>query len=354
MAALSNPARARRAELMRQRQHNLATFVAIAVLLTPLAIGSLWVLSHVERSAANTPDVSVEVQPGWTAVQVGDTLEQAGVISSSSDFQQIAASAGFTGFVAGRYLFAAGSDTREALDTLRGGPARIVPDLKLLLPPGLTISAIAERVGKLPGKSAQTFLQVAQSGTVRSRYEPADVTSLEGLTWPDTYFIGANETETQILQRIVTEFDKRGDQLGLANSAASNGLSPYQTVIAASLIQTESGSDPDSPKISAVIHNRLAAGMLLQIDASLCFAKGGCPPVPTDADRKIDSPYNTYKVAGLPPTPIATASGAALAAALHPANEGYLFYVSDKNGVTYFATTQAEHDRNVQKARNAN
>jgi UPF0755 protein len=232
VAALSNPARARRAELMRRRQHNLATLVAIAVLLTPLAIGSLWVLSHVERSAANSPDVVVEVQPGWTAVEIGDALQHAGVISSSAEFQQIAATSGITGFVAGRYLFVPDSDTREALDTLRGGPARIVPDLKLLLPPGLTIGAIAERVGKLPGKSAQTFLQVAQSGTVRSRYEPADVSSLEGLTWPDTYFVGANETETQILQRIVAEFDKRGDQLGLANSAATNGLSPYQTIVA--------------------------------------------------------------------------------------------------------------------------
>jgi UPF0755 protein len=75
--------------------------------------------------------------------------------------------------------------------------------------------------------------------------------------------------------------------------------------------------------------------------------------VPTDADRKIDSPYNTYKVAGLPPTPIATAGGDAITAALKPSGDSYLFYVSDKHGVTYFATTQAEHDRNVQKARNA-
>ncbi len=94
--------------------------------------------------------------------------------------------------------------------------------------------------------------------------------------------------------------------------------------------------------------------MLLQIDATLCYAKGGCPPVPVEADRKIDSPYNTYKFGGLTPTPIATVSASALNAALHPSNDTYLFYVSDKNGVTYFATTQAEHDRNVQKARNAN
>jgi UPF0755 protein len=352
VATLSNPARARRAELTRRRRHNVATFVAIAALLTPLAIGALWVLSHVERSAANDPDVVVEIQPGWTAVEIGDALQDAGVISSSSDFQQISLSAGVGAFQAGRYLFVPGSDTRSALDTLRGGPARIVPDLKLLLPPGLTIAAIADRVGKLPGKSAATFLEVARSGNVRSRYQPGLVFSLEGLTWPDTYFIGANETETQILQRIVNEFDTQADALGLANADAT-GLPPYETVIAASLIQTESGSEGDSPKISSVIRNRLAQGMMLQIDATLCYAKGGCPPVPVDADRKIESPYNTYRQVGLPPTPISTVSAAALTAALNPSGEPFLFYVSDKNGVTYFATTQGEHDRNVQKARNA-
>ena len=349
MAALNNPARARRAELQRMRRHNLATFVAVAALLTPLAIGSAWVLSNVERSAANDPDVAVEVLPGWTAKEIGDALQERGVITSSAEFQSIAASSGVV-FAAGRYLLVADISEREALDTLRGGPARIVPDVKLLLPPGLTVAGIAERVGKLPGKSADVFLQVAQSGTVRSRYQPEGVMSLEGLTWPDTYFIGANETETEILQRIVTEFDDRADQLGLAGADAV-GLSPYQAVIAASLIQTESGSDADSPIISAVIRNRLAQGMLLQIDATLCYAKGGCPPVPVDADRKIDSPYNTYKVPGLPPTPISTVSAASITAALNPTADTYLFYVSDKNGVTYFATTQGEHERNVQKAR---
>jgi UPF0755 protein len=351
VAALNNPARVRRVELQRMRRHNLATFVAIAALLTPLAIGSAWVLSNVQRSAASDPDVVVEVLPGWTAVEIGDALQQAGVITSSAEFQSIATSSGFTGFKAGRYLFVAGSEEREALDTLRGGPALIVPDYKLLLPPGLTMAGIAERVGKLPGKSADVFLQVAQSGTVRSRYEPEGVMALEGLTWPDTYFIGANETETQILQKIVDEFDNRADELGLAGADAT-GLPPYQTLIAASLIQTESGSDADSPIISAVIRNRLTQGMLLQIDATLCYAKGGCPPVPVDADRKIDSPYNTYKAPGLPPTPIATVSAASLTAALNPTADTYLFYVSDKNGVTYFATTQGEHERNVQKARN--
>jgi UPF0755 protein len=348
-------ARGRRAaERWRLYRRNLATLCVIVVLLTPLAIASLWALSNVESSTAGNADVVVEIQQGWTPAQVGDALEQAGLIDSSVAFQKVATSSQFVAYQAGKYDFVENSDPREALDTLRGGPIRNIPDVKLLLPPGLTIGQIAERVGKLEGKSAQRFLEAATAGHIRSRYEPPLVNSLEGLTWPDTYAIGANETEDQILQKIVTEFDTKADALGLGTSGASNGgQSPYQAVISASLIEAEAGSAEDGPLISAVIVNRLKESIPLQIDATLCYAKGGCPPVPTDADRKIDSPYNTYKINGLPPTPIKTVSEVALRAALLPAPVPYKYYVSDANGKTYYATTLPEHEKNIAKARNA-
>ncbi|HEY7104932.1 MAG TPA: endolytic transglycosylase MltG [Acidimicrobiia bacterium] len=343
--------RARRArEVARLRRRNFAAFLGITVLLTPILIASVWVFASVRHNGSN--DIIIEVEQGWGAQQVGDMLQKDGVIKSSSEFQQVSAAAGVTAFPAGRYVFTPGFTAQGALDTLRGGPAAEIPDIPLLLPPGLTIKAIADRVGRLPGKDAQRFLQVAESGVVRSKYEPDGVTSLEGLTWPDTYLVGANETEDQILQKIVSEFDKRADAAGLGNPSAT-GLSPYQLLTAASLVQAESGNDSDSPLIAAVIVNRLRDDMPLQVDATLCYAKGGCPPVPTEADKKIDSPFNTYKVAGLPPTPIETVSAKTLAAALAPANVTYKYYVSDKNGKTYFATTQAEHERNVRTARNA-
>ena len=347
--------RGRRAdERSRAYRRNFATLCVIGVLLAPLGIAAVWVLSAVEHSTAGNADVLVEVQQGWTSVQVGDALEQAGVIRSSAAFQAVAQSAAYSqGYAAGSYDFVANSQPREALDTLRGGPRRIVPDLTLLLPPGLTLTQIADRVGKLEGKSAQRFLDVAKSGTVRSRYEPADIQSLEGLTWPDTYAIGANDTETQILQKIVDQFDAKADAIGAGGSGPTNGgQSPYQSVISASLIEAEAGSKEDAPLISSVIVNRLRQSVPLQIDATLCYAKGGCPPVPTDADRKIDSPYNTYKISGFPPTPIKTVSEVALRAALNPAPVPFLYYVSDKNGKTYYATTLSEHERNVTKARN--
>ena len=327
----------------------------LGAMLAPLAIAALWVLSNVEGSTAGNADVVVEIQQSWTPAQVGDVLVQQHVIKSSAEFQQVAGTAKFTSYTAGRYDFVENSDAREALDTLRGGPRRIVPDLKLLLPPGLTIQQIADRVGKLEGKSAARFMDAVKSNTVRSKYQPTDKTSLEGLTWPDTYAIGANETEAEILQKIVTQFDAKADAIGLAASGANNGgQTPYQALVSASLVEAEAGSKDDAPLISSVIVNRLKDGMPLQIDATLCYAKGGCPPVPTDADRKIDSPYNTYKYTGLPPTPIKTVSEVALRAALNPAPTPYKYYVSDSHGKTYYAQTLAEHEKNVAKARSGN
>jgi UPF0755 protein len=117
-------------------------------------------------------------------------------------------------------------------------------------------------------------------------------------------------------------------------------------VVAASLVQGEA-SVADGPAVAGVIVNRLRAGMPLQIDATLCYAKGGCPPVPTNADKQLDSPYNTYRVTGLPPTPILTVTESALHAALAPASHDYLFYVTGTDGVTRFAETLAGHEENI-------
>jgi len=203
----------------------------------------------------------------------------------------------------------------------------------------------------LQGHNRDTFLQVAQSGAVRSKYQPPEVASPEGLLYPDTYFVSKDETDDQILTRLVSAFDQKADEVGLAAPNAA-GLSPYQTIVAASLVEREAKLDEDRPLISAVIHNRLVAGTPLQIDATVCFAKGGCTESPSAADLAVDSQYNTYRVAGLPPTPISSVTAKSLRAAQNPSAEPYLFYVlSDKNGKHKFATTQEEHERNVEEAR---
>ncbi len=322
----------------RRRRRTLLVVAIVGVLVLPFLLFAGWFVWELDPPGGPGHPVQVEIQPGWGARAAGDALQAHGVVGSSLAFQIWAKLSG-TDFQAGRYDLREHLGVREAAAVLRRGPAA-PPHFTLALPPGLTLQQIADRVGRLPGHSRDTFLQVAASGVVRSRFESAGVTSLEGLTWPDTYFIGEQQTDEQILQTVVSAFDEHAAAVGLTPSS-------YDAVKIASLVQAEVGATDDAPRVSAVIANRLQRGMQLQIDATLCYAKGGCPPVPNNTDKQLDSPYNTYKAVGLPPTPIMTVTEPALRAALHPAAVPYLFYVTGKDGVTRFATTLQEHERNI-------
>jgi UPF0755 protein len=325
----------RRAARQRDRRRTLLALVVAALVLAPLLVAAGWFAWELSPPGDAGKAVRVDVQPGWGAKQAGDALQANGVIGSSLAFQLWARLDGLS-FQAGTYDLREHLGVRDAASALARGP--VAPThLTLALPPGSTLSQIADRVARLPGHTRDAFLATAASGQVRSRLQPAGVTSLEGLTWPDTYFVGPGESDADILRRIVGAFDQH---------ATAAGATSFDTVRIASLVQAESTAE-DAANVSAVIHNRLARGMPLQIDATLCYAKGGCPPVPTNADKQIDSPYNTYRVTGLPPTPIMTVTDGALGAARQPAAVPYLYYVTGQDGVTRFATTLEEHQRNI-------
>jgi len=345
------PRPVRRNERARRRRRNWAVVGVLAVLILPFVLAAGWFVWELNPPGDTGDPVAVVIEPGWGTKEAGDALQHAGVIGSSLAFQLWSKVSGGGTFQAGTYRLTTHMGVRDARSALERGPdATVRNDFTLLLPPGLTLQQIADRVGKLPGHDRETFLQLARSGAVRSKYQPADQPSPEGLTWPDTYFVAKTQSDTDILRTIVTAFDKHADAVNLASAPVTTGgtLTPYQAVISASLIQAEA-SPSDAANVSAVIVNRLRQGIPLQIDATLCYAKGGCPPVPDNADKASTSPYNTYKVTALPPTPIMTVSDAALTAALHPANVPYLFYVTGKDGVTRFASTLAEHEQNIAK-----
>ena len=348
----TEPARSgQRGERSRRRRRNWAVVGVLAVLILPFVLAAGWFVWELDPPGGAGTPVSVVIEPGWGTKEAGDALQQAGVIGSSLAFQLWSKVSGGGTFQAGTYQLTTHMGVRDARSALEAGPAAAVGNhFTLLLPPGLTLQQIADRVGRLPGHDSATFLQVARSGVVRSKYQPPDQPSVEGLTWPDTYFVGKTQSDTDILRTLVTAFDKHADAANLASAPVTTGgtLTPYQAVISASLIQAEAEAR-DAANVSAVIVNRLRQGIPLQIDATLCYAKGGCPPVPNNADKASTSPYNTYRVNGLPPTPIMTVTDAALAAALHPANVPYLFYVTGKDGVTRFSTTLAEHEQNIAK-----
>jgi len=332
----------------RRRRTLVVVAIVLALVVVPIVAVGGWFAWQLDPPGEPGAAVTVEILPGWGTKQAGDALADHGVIDSSLAFRVWATVRG-TDFQAGTYELREDMGVRAAAVALQDGPSRALAanQAKLLVPPGLTLSQIADRVGALPGHTRDAFLATAASGVVRSKYQPAGVTSLEGLTWPDTYFVGEGQTDEEILRMLVGEFDQHADAVGLGTPSTS-GLSPYEAVVAASLIQGEAGGD-DQPMVAGVIVNRLRRGMPLQIDATLCYAKGGCPPLPSNADKQSNSPYNTYRVTGLPPTPILTVTESALRAALAPSSHDYLFYVTGDDGVTRFATTLAGHEQNIRE-----
>lgn len=345
--------RAARADRKRRRRRNLAALGIVLALLLPFLLAGGWFVYQLNPPGGAGAAVRIDVEEGWGISEIGDELARRGVVGSSLAFQVYAKVSSAGPFPEGRYRLREDLGVRDAVSSLEAGPVSTpVTDVALTVPPGLTLEQIAARVGELPGRSAETFLQLANAGVVRSRYQPAEVTSLEGLLFPDTYRIDEKEDETAILQRLVNQFDAMADAAGIANAPATIGRTPYEAIVIASLIEREAGVEEDRPLISAVIANRLRDGELLQIDAAGCFGKGGCNDEPlTNADKESDSPYNTYRFPGLVPTPISSSGEASLRAAVAPAAVPYKFYVlADESGRHAFAETYEEHQANVAAA----
>ena len=192
-------------------------------------------------------------------------------------------------------------------------------------------------------------MEVAKSGAVRSQYEPAGSNDLFGFILPETYFVAKTDDETAILKKMVDGFDQVAGQLNLTGAAARLHITPYQAVIVASIVEREALIDADRGKVARVIYNRLDAKMQLQMDSTVLFAIGqeGKTNV-TDADKAVNSPYNTFKIPALPPGPISQPGRASLEGALAPAAGDWLYFVTtDASGASSFTSNYNQFLKDV-------
>ena len=244
----------------------------MGLLLVPLiAVGS-WAYLQLHPRGGPGERVVVTVQPGWGTSQIGDELARRGVIGSGLVFRLWERNEQFT---AGVYELNRNMGISDAAAAMRSGP-HAAPQVGVL--PGLTLDEVGDRVAGIKRFSKDRFMGIATDGEVRSVFQPAGINTLEGVLWPDSYPVRADETELELTASMVEAFDDHATKLGIVDSAARLGISPYEVIIVASLVQREAKLDEDRPLIAAVIFNRLRDGMPLQIDATTQYARAGRQP----------------------------------------------------------------------------
>jgi uncharacterized YceG family protein len=221
------------------------------------------------------------------------------------------------------------------------------PPYTLDVVPGYTVAEVANQ---LDGNIATSFVKVSR--TVPSRFQPPGNHSLEGLLGTGDYQVTAGETPQQLLTTMVDRFDDQAAAAGLdAKSAAKLGMSEYDVVIAASIVQKEGYYDENMGKVARVIVNRLAKGMTLDMTSTVLYSLGQDGGTVTPHDRQLDTPYNTYEHAGLTPTPICFPSMVALRAAVDPTPGPWLYFtLVDKDGTEAFSTTYTQQLANERLA----
>ncbi|HEX2024264.1 MAG TPA: endolytic transglycosylase MltG [Acidimicrobiales bacterium] len=328
-------------------------FVLLGALLAVLVAGGIvvgWVKAQINPSGPPGQEVQVTVREGMSTSDIAGVLERQGVIKNATVFTYYARFKGADSIKAGEFTLRRNEDMGVVLQTLERGAE--IRTQRLTIPEGLTLKEVAAKIGELPGRSPERFLSAAQNGTVRSQLQPPGSTNLEGLILPETYFVDPKDDEVKILSRMVNAFDDHANRIGLPAAATRLRLTPYQVVVVASMVEREARVPEDRAPIARVIYNRLARGMPLQVDATVQYALGKQKERLLFSDLEVSSPYNTYKIPGLPPGPIASPGRDVLGAVLDPPPSPFLYYVlADANGKHAFATSAEEHARLVADAR---
>ncbi len=305
-------------------------------------------IDHQIHTPANpgTGKVRVVIPLGATFHETASILHEAGLVDNELVFDWYARYRHLDRSVeAGAYQM----DRSWNMDQLLRALQTAVPDeIFVTIPEGYTIQKTAKRLDTGGVIKGPEYIALASGSTFDDKFSfllgrPAGA-SLEGFLFPDTYLVPKDATAKDLITLQLTQFGKVWTDARQAQ-AVQRKLNALQIVTMASLIEREARFDDDRAKVASVIYNRLAQGMLLQIDATVLYAKGVWQSTVTLADRKIDSQYNTYLHPGLPPGPIANPGAKALDAALNPAQTDYLYYLSDPQGHNHYARTLEEFGR---------
>jgi len=335
-----------------KRRRTLKRFflrILVAVVIGLLLAGAwIWVGVGRPYKGYAADEQFVEIPQGAGMYAIGRDLVDAGVVRDMATFRSAVTLSGRGRHLqAGEYRFDRAMSAREVVEKIARGEVYLRP---LTFPEGLSIKQMAELYESKGFGPASAFKSAAANRELVGSVDRG-ARDLEGYLFPDTYNLSRRMTADQLVEKMVAGFDHALTP-ELRQQGDARGLSVRQLVTLASIVEKETGRPEERPVVAAVYANRLRIGMGLQCDPTVIYALdrvGRYNGNLTRADLLFDSPYNTYRYAGLPPGPIASPGRASLEAAAHPADVPYRYFVSRNDGSHVFATTLEEHNRNVQE-----
>jgi UPF0755 protein len=318
----------------------------VLVLLAAGAVGAWWYLLLRADAPGIQPGqaVQIEIPEGSSTVAIAERLSSAGVVTNANAFRLEARRAGADGQLrAGVYDLETGMAYDEVIAVLRSGPPIIY--VTVTIPEGWVIDEIAERVERDTGIPATEFEALARAGFAefpRDFLQSVPDSSLEGYLFPKTYRVEEGSSARDVIEMMLDQFEIEIAEVDVAGAEA-RGFTLHELVTMASIIERETRVADERVYVSSVIHNRLEKGMRLEIDATIEYLLPGTRFRLSYDDLQIDSPYNTYRNAGLPPGPICSPGLASLKAAAAPADTEYIYYVlTDPDGSHTFTETYDE------------
>lgn len=324
-------------------------FLALLALLSSVYYFTLSTLEPVDP-AGKAADTLFRIAPNTSTGQVAILLKQQGLVQNAQTFKLYTRYQKLDNQIrAGYYLLNPAMSVDEILHILIRGKTA---SKGFTIPEGYTLAKITNTLASKGYIQEELFKELLQKGQFNYSFMkglPTGEKRLEGYLFPETYNVSLDSTEKDIINLMLAAMDRQIKDLQLAEKAKKMNLSLHEAITIASMIEREAQVNKDRVLISSVIHNRLRIGMRLQIDATVEYALGGHREKIYYKDLEVNSPYNTYKISGLPPGPIASPGKESLLAAVTPAKTDYLYYLAKPDGSHVFSKTLAEHNANKQK-----
>jgi UPF0755 protein len=331
-----------------RRRHSRGPRVAaLAVVVALLGAAGWFVVSLFQPFAGEGGRaIRVSVPKGATVGEIGDLLAERGVISSSSFFQARARLSGDSGDLKpGSYKLREDMTYGDVLARLERGPPQNI--VTVVIPEGRSRREIARDLPR--GLKGSYLRETRRSDRLDlRRFRASKARSLEGFLFPATYELRRGRSVSALVDQQLAAFKRQFATVDL-RYARSKNLTPYDVLIIASMVEREAQVAAERRLIASVIYNRLTRGIPLGIDATIRYATGNWQRPLRQSELSLDSPYNTRKRAGLPPTPIGNPGIASIRAAAHPARTRFLFYVVKPGacGEHAFSATNAQFQRDA-------